>query len=557
MIKIKKLLQYKFSPLIIILLLSLPACIPLLHSGFFHFSDEPHLINLQQMITAFASGQILPRWAPDMSWGYGYPLFNYYYPLPYYIGSLFYLLNHSLISSLKLVFLLTIPLSGIFMYLWLKEHTSKLGAGVGALIYIYTPYRALDLYIRGAVGECLAFVFIPLIAYLIDKYISGKSLKYLGILAISLGLFFTSHNLAPLIFVPWLLIYALLRIYLNKDYRLLPYLLGSFILGFLVSAFWTVPAFIERGLLQYSTPFNYIDHFPFIKQLIYSPWRYGASLPGPYDDLSFQIGFINLFIIIYAIYLLLKGAVVQNKRYFLIFILCTMFFVLFLMNIRSDFLWRIFPLSNYVQFPWRFLMVTTFLTAALTMIINNKRLLIIMGILSIVMNYNYFKPSGYFYPDDKYYLKRMLPYYEVNGQEINSDEYFNYSEDYLLLPKWVTVRPNSLPDSKFYSTSAEDLDVKENTKVNFTLETNEATEIIFNTYYFPGWQVTVNNKKMDLNLLKPYGNFALRVEANSTLKYFWKETQLRLAMDLLSLAAFIFSLILVVGKDKWFYVFKR
>ena len=67
----------------------------------------------------------------------------------------------------------------------------------------------------------------------------------------------------------------------------------------------------------------------------------------------------------------------------------------------------------------------------------------------------------------------------------------------------------------------------------------------------------MNNKKMDLNLLKPYGNFALRVEANSTLKYFWKETQLRLAMDLLSLAAFIFSLILVVGKDKWFYVFKR
>jgi len=43
------------------------------------------------------------------------------------------------------------------------------------------------------------------------------------------------------------------------------------------------------------TLFNFKDHFPFIKQLIFSPWGHGASLWGPGDGMSFQVGIINWF----------------------------------------------------------------------------------------------------------------------------------------------------------------------------------------------------------------------------------------------------------------------
>ena len=33
-----------------------------------------------------AEGAVYPRWVPEFYYGYGYPLFNYYAPLSYYVG---------------------------------------------------------------------------------------------------------------------------------------------------------------------------------------------------------------------------------------------------------------------------------------------------------------------------------------------------------------------------------------------------------------------------------------------------------------------------------------
>ena len=128
----------KHKTLLLILVFVIPAVIPLLRSGFYHFSDEPHIADLYQMVRAIGSGQIPPRWAPDMSFGYGYPLFNFYYPLPFYIGTLFYKITGSLVVSLKLLFLITVPLSALFMYKWLRLHTGKFNSLVGVIIYTYT-----------------------------------------------------------------------------------------------------------------------------------------------------------------------------------------------------------------------------------------------------------------------------------------------------------------------------------------------------------------------------------------------------------------------------------
>src|SRR3990172_7349656 len=43
-----------------------------------------------------------PRWAPDFYYGYGYPVFNYYAPLPYYAASLFALIpNLGIVAAMK------------------------------------------------------------------------------------------------------------------------------------------------------------------------------------------------------------------------------------------------------------------------------------------------------------------------------------------------------------------------------------------------------------------------------------------------------------------------
>ena len=187
---LKDLVRHNLFWILLIVLISVPASLPLLHEGFYHFSDEPHIANLYEMVRAISSGQIPPRMAPDINFGFGYPLFNFYYPLPYYFGSLFYFVTNSLVLSIKLVFLLTIPLSGIFMFFWLKNHTARFGALIGSIIYVYTPYRALDLYVRGALGETFAFVFFPLMGLVIDRVIKNTQYKNVGMLSIITGLLF-------------------------------------------------------------------------------------------------------------------------------------------------------------------------------------------------------------------------------------------------------------------------------------------------------------------------------------------------------------------------------
>ena len=81
----------KSWPFILGLVLSLSLLWPLLVAPSFKHHDDVSIIRLYEMDRCFKDGQIPCRWVPDLGNLYGYPLFNYYAPLPYYFGWLIYL----------------------------------------------------------------------------------------------------------------------------------------------------------------------------------------------------------------------------------------------------------------------------------------------------------------------------------------------------------------------------------------------------------------------------------------------------------------------------------
>ena len=83
------------------------------------------------------------------------------YPLPSYIASFFHFVGFSLVDSVKIVFGLGMILSLAFMYLWLSSFLGEIPAVLGAILYTYAPYRFVDLYVRGDIGENLAFCIYP------------------------------------------------------------------------------------------------------------------------------------------------------------------------------------------------------------------------------------------------------------------------------------------------------------------------------------------------------------------------------------------------------------
>ena len=287
---------------LLIILMTLPTLMPFFNSKFFYTQDHIFIARLHQMSEALSDGHFPVRWSADLR--YGEPLFNYYAPLPYYIGALIHLLGFNFIWVAKILFISSTVLSAIIMYLLSRELFGKKGGLLAAILYTYAPYRAVDTYVRGALSENWAFIFFPLIFYTSYLLSKRRSLLNISFLALSLAGLFLTHNVTTLMFVPFLSLWWLYLIIREKQLKIILYLLAAALLGLGLSVFFLIPASLEREFIQTKYLlvgyFDFRAHFVAYRQFFSTFWGYGSSLWGPIDGLSFQVGLVNWVILIMA-----------------------------------------------------------------------------------------------------------------------------------------------------------------------------------------------------------------------------------------------------------------
>jgi len=159
----------KFIPWMVIILLMLPI-LSLIRPGLPDGHDtQDHVARIANFYQSLSEGNLVPRWAGNLNWGYGHPILMFLYPLPSYAASLFHYIGFSFVDSTKLVFGVSYIVSGLTMYLWMSSAFGKRAGFISALLYTFAPYRFVDLYVRGAIGEHVAFVFPPLIFFFLYK----------------------------------------------------------------------------------------------------------------------------------------------------------------------------------------------------------------------------------------------------------------------------------------------------------------------------------------------------------------------------------------------------
>jgi hypothetical protein len=182
--------------------------------------DSPsHLFWVAEWRKMWADGALYPRWMPDSYHGFGAPSFYLYPPLAYMISSGVGLLVPiaSEMMLIKIVTLLTLVLSGLAMYLylrWRSRNASHSLALLVSLIYAFAPYRFFNMTVRAAFSEHVAFLFVPLAFWGLDLVIREKqakrfSLSGFGLLAFSLALTLLSNLPASASILLLLLIYGL------------------------------------------------------------------------------------------------------------------------------------------------------------------------------------------------------------------------------------------------------------------------------------------------------------------------------------------------------------
>ncbi len=522
----------------IVLALSIPAARYLFVNGYFGVSDDLHIGWLYEMDRTVRMWQFPPRYVPDLSFGFGYPLFTFVYPLPFYIAEIFHLIGFSLVNSVKLVFGLSLPFSMYFMYKLLKNYMPEDFSLAGAVLYVYAPYRALELFVRGTLGEIVAFVFLPLIMLAVIK-------KKPYVLALATAGLILSHNIMAYMFMPFLLIFIIA----SKSFWTS---LKGLALGLLCSIYFWFPAILESKLMKYDTVFNFYDHYPALKQFITPYWGYGASVPGNYDTMSFYMGLLGVFIVIIGsvLFLLNLKKFAKNEKIFVGWGIFVALVSIFMMNFRSAWFWRNLPLLPYFQFPWRFLAMIVLISPIFLLVFLKFKTLkyvsFVVMILAISLNFNYFKTSEYLGRLDDYYTNRYIPV------PVASEAYLKTSEEYLRLPKETETRPQKNYPRAYTEDIDVGLEIVELSPLNARILTESKKEFLlnYNKYNYSGFTAKIDGQKVNIFSGKPYGQISFLVPSgNHIVEVKYSETPLRLFFDVLSLVSISVCVFLICKKQ--------
>ena len=538
-------MKIKLLALSVSLLLVLPTFAFFLTDKMFTFHDETQIANLQQYFKAIDFGQFPPRWAPDMHYEYGSPLLAFNYQLPYYLGYLGHLAGLPLTAIFKFLMILSVIIGTIGMFsLGLSLSGSAFFALTAAVLYAYTPYQAIDHFVRGTLGEVFALALFPWIFLSAQQLTKKETTTRIVVLGFLLAALIISHQPAALLALP---LFALLFVRKIKAF------VKSLALGLLISAYYWVPVIFEKGLIKAAAPYNYAGQFPFIKQLLYSAWFYGGANPFNSETISFQIGLVNLLVLLLATIIFPLRLLRRQKKgrdWLPSLLLLATYGVIFLMNIRSTFIWERLPLLQAIQFPWRLLMFTTFFTSVLYLyLIKQVRFvwgaaLSLLGLIAVIgLNFSYFKPGLIVSYNDDYYLHRFLPRAALLPGETVSAVYLTHAEDYVTLPKEAT-RPTVLPEAKLtVEKGLAKITVTDKNPYRYRaeIEGSKDSRLTFHTFAYPGWIVTVDGFSTKQTVDK-IGAISFDIPSGKhQVVIAYEDTPLRLFSNIISLGSFVFT----------------
>ncbi|MCL5019732.1 MAG: 6-pyruvoyl-tetrahydropterin synthase-related protein, partial [Patescibacteria group bacterium] len=530
---------------IIGLVLSLSLLWPLVAAPYFTHHDDVQIIRLFEMNKCIQDNQIPCRWVPDLGGLYGYPLFNYYAPLPYYYGEIFYLLTGNLIFSAKVMFATAFIGSFLFMYLLGSKIWGNVGGSLSAVFYSFAPYHSVDFYVRGAMGELWGLMFFPAILWSLYRLSENVSILNFLLSAALISLLIIAHNLSAMVFLPIAVLWVLFLFSINKKLKFLWYSLFAFGLGLFLSAFYLLPVIVEQNLVHVETTtygyFSYTEHFKGLRKLFLDQsWGWGASVRevpgGAKDGLSFQIGWVHLAGWILALVILVilwKKQATKTK----IILFSTLFILLsiFMINPRSEFIWKLIPQLKYIQFPWRFLMIIIFFISFVSgsaVLISRKRE-VFWGLIFavVILNFSYFRPERFIQTTDKELLSGKSWDRQIKRS------IFDY------LPIYAKEPPAELATTRYQILTGDTKisNFQEGTNwMKFNADTKTHTIIRLSQYYFPDWKITVNGVEVPVN----YKDNSLGLmtfilgKGKNTVEVRLYDTQVRLVANFISFLGF-------------------
>lgn len=502
----------------------------------FFLHDFTHAARIAEMARGLQDGDFPVQWSRNFGYGYGMPLFLFYGPLPFYLGAIIYILSDSMIWSVLTLFILANLVTIGGTYLLGKTLSGKVGGLILTTLYVLAPYRAVNLFVRGALNELWAMALLPWLLlgwlWLIKKNKLGGLLIIVSTAAIIL-----THNLSAIFFLPFgMLVGVALFFWLSVDEKAKSQFFVQFLisgvlstsLGIGLSAFYALPAVMEKSFTRLDRQvltgyFDFHNHFLYLRQFLIDRWTYGGSAWGPEDGISFFLGYGLLFGLLMVLVLLVSRQLLLKKKNQLVAISILLLLVIGLILLTTQktlWIWEHLTILKYLQFPWRLLSLISFGLALIVTLVTSwsfRRKNIVLSVIilvTLVTSYRYFSPV-------EYYQDSIGPYhYEEKQIQIDMSgilpDYLPNTFNVAIAPFQSLITDSDLIKSEVLKDGSSEKLISLEVKQELTFELSIAN--------FPGWKayldgnetvITTSNDGL-VSILLPRGKHLLSLKFEST-----------------------------------------
>ena len=406
---------------------------------------------------------------------------NYFYPgLTIFPAALLIKFTHSVVKGfLTFLFLLNV-VSGIIAYYSLKSvYKNRFKATIFSTMFIFMTYRALDIYRRFDIGECLAMTFMLIVFSAMYQIIVDQKNSWVK-LAIGMALVLYSHLLSAII----VSIMCGLMLILNwknvKSWKfVIIQLCKSGITTFTLGLGFLLP-YLQQTRLKINPPF--IGNLP--SAALNMSDLFNNSLNntlGNSKQVVVSLGIICLVFLIIGLFKKHKTSVEKS------FYMLGLFSVILSTKL---FPWNLFQKHfALLQFPWRFLEVASvfLLIYGVSAVIDSKRTIFSLGIVgctvmlfySSVVNLENTAPAKNIMNESRinkamsYDNWDYFPQKAANNLSIVNHQFFDAKGKQVSINHWVT-----------------------DTDYVIKLNSYKSSELNVPVLYYYGTQAKLNGKKL-------------------------------------------------------------
>lgn len=523
------------------------------HDTFFHLS------RIEGLAQALKHHDFFPALYPLKNNGYGYASPLFYCDVLLYLPAFLYLQGLSLVRSYKLtVVLMTFFAEVTMLKGTLRISKKRSSAFLGAAAYLFANYHITDVYVRSALGEVAALIFLPLLVESLYRILEEKDRYASYPLCFALTGLLLSHNLSFLLgcVLSLLIVLSYLPSLRKEQFR---QLFSAAFFAFLITAFFS---------------------FPLIEQLLSQPFIVGYYAGGDLSGGSMPLWkfFANKTVFGLGDHsLALDEAMLVNVGWFLTFFPFACLFLkkkerngfilrLFLLGIvflllPGDWIpWQKLGIFAVLQFPWRLEMLALVLLsyvsayAADRLFAKKEMVTVILIVLLMAEGAYHLYPCA----QRSFTLKEEDTYEDIISGKIIDPYYSAFYKrvelaggDYL---------PLQSPDFRDRGTAIRDnwgneLDIpyeRDYRTLTFTLDGESGRTLILPLTYYKGYRVTYDNgsAKVPMEITPVDGMVAFYAAGDGLYTVRFVSTPLRVLSLFISLFSLLIGTVFFLQRKK-------